>query len=247
MLSKVDVLCGISPVQMRHNGNLICDNVFFCRLHAEFQLNKPPQFAFWFTPGQFFGRVIMKQDGSHVEYVHVYVPTNRSLNVGEYQAARLVVLYMYTVRVEQTASSVVLYMYTVRVEQTASSVVLYMYTVRVEQTASSVVLYMYTVRVEQTASSVVLYMYTIRVEHTASSVVLYMYTVRVEQTASSVVLYMYTVRVEQTASSVVLYMYTVRVEQTASSFEGRSRVVFSFCLFFQNIVVCKGSLFPALA
>eukprot|EP00118_Oscarella_pearsei_P024811 m.306845 g.306845 ORF g.306845 m.306845 type:complete len:404 (+) comp41642_c0_seq1:131-1342(+) len=51
------------------------------RCHAEFQLNEPPMFPFWFTPGQFTGHVIMKKNGSHVRHFKMFVPTNKSLNV----------------------------------------------------------------------------------------------------------------------------------------------------------------------
>lgn len=54
------------------------------RVHAEFQLNKPPLLPFWFTPGQFLGNIVIRKDGSHVQSFHMSVPTNRSLNVGEY-------------------------------------------------------------------------------------------------------------------------------------------------------------------
>jgi len=51
------------------------------RVHAEFQLNKPPLLPFWFTPGQFLGNIVIKKDGSHVQSFHLAVPSNRSLNV----------------------------------------------------------------------------------------------------------------------------------------------------------------------
>lgn len=55
----------------------------FIRMHAEFQLNEPPLLPFWFTPAQFLGNIVIKRDGSHVEYFHMAVPKNRSLNVGK--------------------------------------------------------------------------------------------------------------------------------------------------------------------
>jgi len=54
------------------------------RVHAEFQLNEPPLLPFWFTPGQLLGNIVIRRDASHVHSFHLAVPTNRSLNVGEY-------------------------------------------------------------------------------------------------------------------------------------------------------------------
>lgn len=51
------------------------------RIHAEFQLNEPPNNPFWFTPGQFVGNIILTKDSSHIQHFSVYVPTNSSLNV----------------------------------------------------------------------------------------------------------------------------------------------------------------------
>ncbi|CAH1261486.1 SELENON [Branchiostoma lanceolatum] len=51
------------------------------RIHAEFQLNEPPQYPFWFTPAQFTGNIVLTRDASRVRHFHLYVPTNRSLNV----------------------------------------------------------------------------------------------------------------------------------------------------------------------
>lgn len=51
------------------------------RIHGEFQLNEPPDFPFWFTPGQFTGHVTLSKDGSHVRDFSMYVPNSRSLNV----------------------------------------------------------------------------------------------------------------------------------------------------------------------
>lgn len=53
-----------------------------CRIHAEFQLNDPPYYPFWFTPAQFKGNLIISRDGSHIEYFHMYVPTDKRLNIG---------------------------------------------------------------------------------------------------------------------------------------------------------------------
>uniref|UniRef100_A0AAY3ZTP9 Selenoprotein N n=1 Tax=Denticeps clupeoides TaxID=299321 RepID=A0AAY3ZTP9_9TELE len=51
------------------------------RIHAEFQLNEVPNFPFWFTPGQFTGNVVLSRDSTHVREFHLYVPSDRSLNV----------------------------------------------------------------------------------------------------------------------------------------------------------------------
>lgn len=51
------------------------------RIHAEFQLNEPPNFPFWFSPGQFTGRIFLSKDASHVRHFRLYVPNNRTLNV----------------------------------------------------------------------------------------------------------------------------------------------------------------------
>ncbi|KFO78055.1 Selenoprotein N, partial [Cuculus canorus] len=51
------------------------------RIHAEFQLNEPPDFPFWFSPGQFTGHIILSKDSSHVREFKLFVPNNRSLNV----------------------------------------------------------------------------------------------------------------------------------------------------------------------
>ncbi|KAJ7406670.1 Selenoprotein N [Willisornis vidua] len=51
------------------------------RIHAEFQLNEPPDFPFWFSPGQFTGHIILSKDASHVREFKLFVPNNRSLNV----------------------------------------------------------------------------------------------------------------------------------------------------------------------
>uniref|UniRef100_A0A8C3SDR1 Selenoprotein N n=1 Tax=Chelydra serpentina TaxID=8475 RepID=A0A8C3SDR1_CHESE len=51
------------------------------RIHAEFQLNEPPDFPFWFSPGQFTGRIVLSKDSSHVREFKLFVPNKRSLNV----------------------------------------------------------------------------------------------------------------------------------------------------------------------
>lgn len=51
------------------------------RIHAEFQLNEAPFPPFWFTPAQFMGHIIMSKDGTKVYDFHMYVPTDKRLNV----------------------------------------------------------------------------------------------------------------------------------------------------------------------
>ncbi|KFM79239.1 Selenoprotein N, partial [Stegodyphus mimosarum] len=47
------------------------------RIHAEFQLNKPPIHPFWFTPSQFCGRIIINKDGTVVKFFHMELPDTR--------------------------------------------------------------------------------------------------------------------------------------------------------------------------
>jgi len=51
------------------------------RMHAEFQINEPPNFPFWFSPAQFTGNIIISNDGKHVEDFTLYVPNDKKLNV----------------------------------------------------------------------------------------------------------------------------------------------------------------------
>ncbi|NXE71335.1 SELN protein, partial [Calcarius ornatus] len=46
------------------------------RIHAEFQLNEPPNFPFWFSPGQFTGYIVLSKDSSHVRDFRLLVPNN---------------------------------------------------------------------------------------------------------------------------------------------------------------------------
>lgn len=64
---------------IRASNDFYYDIVF--RIHAEFQLNDVPDFPFWFTPGKFIGNIILSKDASHVRHFHLYVPSDRSLNV----------------------------------------------------------------------------------------------------------------------------------------------------------------------
>lgn len=51
------------------------------RLHAEFQLSEPPNNPMWFTPAQFTGNLIISRDYKKIIYFHMYVPTDKKLNV----------------------------------------------------------------------------------------------------------------------------------------------------------------------
>lgn len=51
------------------------------RLHPEFQLNEPPRFPFWFTPAAFVGEIVIKKDGTHIQYFNMYLPTRKQLNI----------------------------------------------------------------------------------------------------------------------------------------------------------------------
>ena len=54
------------------------------RMHAEFQLNIPPYHPFWYTPAQFQGRLILRDDASELTYFRMYVPNEKKLNIGKY-------------------------------------------------------------------------------------------------------------------------------------------------------------------
>ena len=60
------------------------DILFPFRIHAEFQLNVPPAYPFWFTPAQFTGHIIMDRKAERVLDFHMYVPNNKRLNVGKH-------------------------------------------------------------------------------------------------------------------------------------------------------------------
>ena len=57
---------------------------WYSRVHAEFQLNEPPFYPFWFTPAQFIGDLIIHRDEPKVLFFKMYVPTDKHLNVGEF-------------------------------------------------------------------------------------------------------------------------------------------------------------------
>ncbi|CAF2881893.1 unnamed protein product [Rotaria sp. Silwood2] len=67
----------VAVVRARH-GSLL--DIYF-RIHAEFQLNTPPYHPFWYIPGLFQGRLIMRDDASELIYFQMYVPTDKRLNV----------------------------------------------------------------------------------------------------------------------------------------------------------------------
>ena len=61
-----------------------------CRVHAEFQLNQFPNYPFWFTPGQFVGRLIIRKDCNHLEFFELGISTANSLNIGNKSIESLV-------------------------------------------------------------------------------------------------------------------------------------------------------------
>jgi hypothetical protein len=61
-------------------------------MHAEFQLNTPPYHPFWYTPAQFQGRLIIRDDASELTYFQMYVPNEKKLNIGNYSFHQDVVL-----------------------------------------------------------------------------------------------------------------------------------------------------------
>lgn len=54
-----------------------CQLGSFPRIHAEFQLSEPPDFPFWFSPGQFTGHIILSKDATHVRDFRLFVPNHR--------------------------------------------------------------------------------------------------------------------------------------------------------------------------
>lgn len=50
---------------------------FPSRIHAEFQLSEPPDFPFWFSPGQFTGHIILSKDATHIRDFRLFVPNHR--------------------------------------------------------------------------------------------------------------------------------------------------------------------------
>jgi hypothetical protein len=52
------------------------------RVHAEYQLNDPPFHPFWFSPAQFFGKLIISRARNKILAFEMEVPNERKLNVG---------------------------------------------------------------------------------------------------------------------------------------------------------------------
>ncbi len=51
------------------------------RIHAEYQLNEPPLFPFWFTPGSFNGRLVIARNATNIKMFNLFVPNKNRLNV----------------------------------------------------------------------------------------------------------------------------------------------------------------------
>ncbi len=67
----------------------------YCRIHAEYQLNEPPYFPFWFTPAQFNLRIIINRNLNHIEYLRVYLPTEKALNIGKIYKKKTVLTMLF--------------------------------------------------------------------------------------------------------------------------------------------------------
>jgi len=52
------------------------------RIHAEFQLNKAPDYPFWFTPAQLTGRLVIDKNYNEIHYFELHLPTDKTLNIG---------------------------------------------------------------------------------------------------------------------------------------------------------------------
>ena len=48
-------------------------------------MNEPPINPFWFTPAQFTGHLIIERSALEVVEFHMFVPTDKRLNVGWYK------------------------------------------------------------------------------------------------------------------------------------------------------------------
>ncbi|CAF0791935.1 unnamed protein product [Adineta steineri] len=77
ILSRFPPQGTVAVVRARHGAFL---DIYF-RMHAEFQLNTPPYHPFWYTPAQFQGRLIIRDDASEITYFNMYVPNEKRLNV----------------------------------------------------------------------------------------------------------------------------------------------------------------------
>lgn len=58
-------------------GGLLPAGLLPPRIHAEFQLSEPPDFPFWFSPGQFTGHIVLSKDATHVRDFRLFVPNHR--------------------------------------------------------------------------------------------------------------------------------------------------------------------------
>lgn len=65
------------PGSWGEGGQLWCRRFPSHRIHAEFQLSEPPDFPFWFSPGQFTGHIILSKDATHVRDFRLFVPNHR--------------------------------------------------------------------------------------------------------------------------------------------------------------------------
>ena len=81
--TTTDELNVIFSIYQGHNNSLYKFGSIDCfRIHAEFQLNQPPHYPFWFTPAQFTGHLTISKDGRHVHSFNMFVPNEKKLNVG---------------------------------------------------------------------------------------------------------------------------------------------------------------------
>ncbi|CAF4848315.1 unnamed protein product [Rotaria sp. Silwood1] len=69
---------GTAAVVRARHGSLL--DIYF-RIHVEYQLNTPPYHPFWYIPGLFQGRLIIRDDASELTYFKMYVPNDKRLNV----------------------------------------------------------------------------------------------------------------------------------------------------------------------
>lgn len=68
-----------ATMYLRAYNDIYLDILF--RIHAEYQINEPPHFPFWFTPSGFNGRLIIAKNLSKVLYFNMFVPHSKRLNV----------------------------------------------------------------------------------------------------------------------------------------------------------------------
>ncbi|CAF0776788.1 unnamed protein product [Didymodactylos carnosus] len=77
ILSRFPPQGALAVVRARYGPYL--DIIF--RIHAEYQLNTAPYHPFWYTPAQFQGRLVIKEDATEIIYFRMHVPSNKKLNV----------------------------------------------------------------------------------------------------------------------------------------------------------------------